>query len=177
MIYLNKYESQRYYKNYFFWAFESKYFKVHKITSGPNKDKISFRFYNEENDTYNIKCSAILGCTRIIDTKYESNEKLRSIDIGGKKFRKVYYNSIESILKEFLIYNYTDEQIKKMGYYLDIRKLITIFGGIFSKIMNESKIIGDVIDKLKIIKKEITKKQYEHFKKWKFDNDTKKYNL
>lgn len=175
MKYLNTYEIKKYPNTKFYWAYESKDFKVHKIITGPNKDKISFRFYDKSNDNYSIKCSTILGCAKVVDTKYENDENLRSIEIGGDKFRRVYINSVEAIIRLFIIDEFSKDFFNSK--YFDFKRLINIFGSIFGKVLRDAKNIGNVIDNLKILKQKMLKMEEENFKKWKFENDTKKYNL
>jgi len=176
MKYLKKYETQRYNENRFYWAFECDDFKVHKITYGPNKDKISFRHYDKSNGNYSIKGSAILGCSLVVDTKYEKDEKLRGIEIGGNKYRKVYPRSIEIIIRNFIVNEHGEDYYKQVKSF-EIRDLFHTFGDIFSSIMEQANTIGDVIDGLKDLKGKMIKYLEENFKKWELENNVKKYNI
>lgn len=138
-----------------YWAFEDNNLKIHKILHGANKGKIIFRFFDEEEQNFNIKYSMLLGCAKILDTNYENNQKIRAITLGPEKFKNVYNNTVDSILRHFC--NNDDKLVATMR---------DEYSKILENVPKESKNLGDIIDKLKLIK-------YN----FKIITEPKKYNL
>ena len=136
MIYLKKYESSG---SPFIYKADG-YFWIHKINFGANKGKILFRFYNEESRNYADSNSMLLGCFRILGTKHEYDPKLRKIKLGGEKFRKLYYGTLDAIVKRLEDVKYTTNEMRKQ-YEDKLQDTLTL-----------SKNLGDVMDGLKIMK-------------------------
>lgn len=180
-IYDNFYTSNSYKKPFVFTEVK---LKIHKIPNGVNKDKITFRFFNKINNDYTDKCSLMLGCARVIGTKYENNTEIRNIEIGGDKFRKVLYNTVETIILLFLKdLNYTKlgkyeiNTISGEKYYINTKKLVYLFTDYFQNILTNAINIGDVIDELKKLKPKIIKKHQDIFDEWLLDKNINKFNI
>lgn len=80
-----------------YWIFQDEFLKIRKLPGGPFKGKILFKFYQDINN-WDV-CSMILGCAKLINTKYEHNSQLREITIG--EYRKINPSSINAILRLF----------------------------------------------------------------------------
>lgn len=160
--------------------------KIHKIPNGINKDKITFRFFNKINNDYTDRCSLMLGCARVIGTKYENDTELRNIEIGGSKFRKNHYITIEAIINYFIKdLNYKKYRPSKYEivspdgekYYVNNKYLVTLFEADFQNIVENANIIGDIIDELKKLKPKILKVQQNHYDEWALNKNINKYNI
>lgn len=172
------------------YPYEDNYLKIHKIKQGPNKGKIQFRFiiptdnmFYSKKDEEN-KSSMVLGCVKILDTKYENNSQIRKIELGPVRFRKVAPNTMESVFVEFLI---------DMGYEADKSTMYAESRyGIFSNLLkelkekfsNELKVVaenannlGDVIDNIKNIRQKVFDYLKPHFSEWQLQRSAKQYNL
>ena len=161
-------------------AFEDENLKIEKILYGNNKDKISFRFYID--DILSHKSSLMYGCSEILDSKYENNVNVRKIEIGGIKFRQIHENTIRFIIDDFLkktdydkdFFQYMPGKIKVNT----IRNIIKIhFTKDFTEIIEKSKNLGEVLDKLKRLRNEILDFLIDYYEEYQLNKDTNKYNL
>ena len=136
MKYLKTYESS---KSPFIYEVE-KEFKIHKIQYGTNKGKTSFKFYNEEACTYSNTLSFLLGCFKILDTKFEHDPKIRRIEFGGDRYRKLMHGTASSIIKRLENVDFVKKEDKLK------------YGDKLQNILTYSKNLGDIMDGLKMLK-------------------------
>lgn len=158
-----------------YYLFEDNYLKIKKIKNGENKGKIFFNFF--EDYALISKSSLMLGCAKILDTKYEKNKNIRNIEISDSiKFRKVQPNTMDAILKIF---------INKIGY--PEKEVKNIFSKRYNEMMSidndirmialRSKNLGEVLDGLKKIQESFIESERERFEEWEFQNNIKNFNL
>lgn len=123
------------YKRESYWIFQDDFLKIRKLPIGSCKGKILFRFYNEQEDNWTV-CSMILGCAKLINTKYEHNNELRKIEIG--EYRKHNISSINAILRLFC---QNDEEL--------ITRFKKEWTDEIQNIVDSAINFGDIIDRLK----------------------------
>jgi len=159
-----------------YYYFKDEKLIVHKIFNGPNQDKIFFRFYNEEHENFSDKCSMMLGCTKILNTEYENIEKIRNMELGGSKFRKVHQNTYNTIFNYFLEkFGYNSDEVRYVKRRQPYRKWESYFKAELQKIATDAKDLGDVLDGLKKYKKDIY--DLMEIEKFRLETDVKKYNM
>lgn len=182
MKYLKKYEYKTIEidfdkKSYF--EFEDDYLKIHKIKNGENKGKIFFKFF--EDYALIASSSLMLGCAKILDSKYEKDKNIRDIEISGHiKFRKIQPNTMEAILKIFVSkIGYPEKEAKNILSKITkdgFNEIVSIDNDI-RMIALRSKNLGEVLDGLKKIQESFIESKIERFKEWEFQNNIKNFNL
>ena len=165
--------------------FEDDRIIVHQIKTGQNKGKILFKFNNEIQSSWD-KYSMMSGCAKIIDTEYEKVPEIREVELGDSKFRKVQGNTIDVVLYEFL---------KDMGYEnepndfgigkgdvlwngsQEMLKLKVNFSDKIKMIPADAKNLGEILDKLRVVREKIFEFQKDHFERWEIERSAKRYNV
>lgn len=168
-----------------YWAYSDNFIKIHKILNGVNKGKIQFRFFDENashGQYFSYKCSMMFGVAKLLDTKYANLPEIRDITIGSIKFRKTHSNTIEHILKlftkiDFSCYNNPDDKDKSLIKRIISSSSILKFGDNIKEISLTAQNLGDIFDKLKILRDEVYEYQKELLERYIIELDTKKYNL
>ena len=175
MKYIKTYED---FENKWF-AFEDSNLRVHKIKNGENKDKIMFAtpYKNEDGVETWSKHSLMLGCARLLDTKYENNPKIREVEIGGMKFREIKIGTLSAISRLFLMQmGYSKEKVNTIIVSFSLISLDPIADNLKS-LIETAKNLGEVIDGLRIIRDEFFDFHREEYEAWRLNTDIKKYNL
>ena len=134
--------------------FETKKFKI-----SDNNGRIIFLFYNEDTKTYCDKRSMMLGSSKILDTIYFNNPIIRKIELKNNEFK--HLSTVYAIIKVFLskmgyaenLDNDTINTMEKFGNY----KFTEYFFNKIKDASENSKTLGDVLDKLKILYSEFEK--------------------
>lgn len=167
--------------------FENDYLKIHKITEGPNKGKILFKF-NENNDTKWSSLSMVSGCAEILDTKYENIPEIRNVELSdNEKFRNVHGNTIDVVLQKFLTQmgyvsinkNIFDRFVSDVLWYRSeiMVNLKNLFTDKIKMCADSAKDLGEVTDLLKKVRDEVFEYQKDHYDDWELKRNITKYNL
>jgi len=162
-------------KNLDYLSFNDGRIQIHKILNGPNKDKVIIK---EIIDDFIAKYSIMLGCTILMDSEYEKNEKIRNITLGENLKKTVQTNTLENIILNFLIdigYENVTRYIKV--YSLKIEKYKYFLKNNIQKVYETAINLGDIFDGLRKVREEFFRMEMSDFKKYELKNDIKKYNL
>lgn len=159
----------KYIRTYEGYSYDIKYqddnIRVTQLAYGINSGKIQFRI---QGDLY----SMMYGCFKILGTKYENEPEIRSIKIWDR-WKNVTDTSKSSIIREVS---------KEIGYpdFIGMPimyRLESNFSNEIQRISEVSNNLGEMIDRLKILKAEMIEFEKDYFEEWKLEHDAKKYNL
>lgn len=144
---------------------------------GPADDKkkdgqMSLKIRTSINNNW-TKYTLITGVTKLLGTNYENNAKLREIKIPNN-IPIVQEQTKKSIINYFLKdYDYDMSKMQSR------KRLNAIFysNNTFYWMMANSRTIGELIDKMKELKKNFKKEEDKEYEKWKINQEAEKYNL